>query len=242
MAVSTLFLMDEVAKTLNDKDFVYWTSEDLLNYLNEAMVQTVILKPDASVTAKEYQLSTGVRQSLPDGSAAFVDAAAGTLPKAMKLVKVVMNMGTDGLTPGRAISIIDMDMLAAIRPDWASKTGSPTAIHYMFSEADPKSFWVHPPQPATNQGYVFVVYNSFPTPCVAYSETEYVPLSDEYAQTLMYYMLFKAYSKDTDSADANKSLQYYDAFKTSLGLQQNVERNEDPNYKDTDVSPSIDRR
>lgn len=243
MAVSTKTIIDDVAKVLNDTNFNYWSKEDLLAALNDGVTQTVILKPDASVTAKEYRLSGGVRQSLPDGSAAFKDSGDNTLPKASKLLKVVMNMGTTGLVPGNGISIIDMDLLSAVRPDWAaSSRANAVTQHYMYDEKDPKHFWVTPPQPSSSQGYVLVVYNSFPTACAAYSATEYIPLADEYVEALRYYMLFRAYSRDTDAADANKALMYYDAFKLALGLHNQIERSEDPNFKDTTSSASYERR
>lgn len=242
MAVSTKDIIDEVADLLIDSDFGFWGSDEHLVNLNEGMTQIALLKPDASVTASEYQLTEGVRQSLPDGSASFQDASAATLPKATKLVRVVMNMGTDGQTPGRGISIIDLDLMVQTDPSWAVGGEAAEAIHYTYDEKDPKAFWVYPPQPSSNQGYVFVVYNSIPPACAAYDAGEDIPLSDEYRQALVFFMLFRAYSKNTDTADANKALQYYDAFKTALGTHNNMERNEDPNVKDTVASPSYERR
>lgn len=242
MAVSTMGIIDDVAKILNDTEFDYWKVEDHLAALNAGMTALVILKPDATATAKEYQLSEGSRQSLPDGSALFTDAQGATLPKATKLVRVIRNMGTDGLTPGRAVAIIDMDLLNAVRPDWHNSTPNAEAKHFMYDEKAPKLFWVYPPQPAANQGFVEVIYNAIPTPVTRYATDEYITLSDEYREALTYFVLFKAYSRDTDSANANKALQYYDAFKVALGLHQGGETNEDPNYKDTEASPSYERR
>jgi hypothetical protein len=149
-----------------------------------------------------------------------------------------MNMGTTGLVPGRATSIIDMDMLSSVRPNWPADTAVSVVKHFMYDEKDPKSFWVSPPQPASNQGYVLAVYNSIPTDVASYAADAPISLADEYRPALLNWILFKAYSRDTDTANANAALQYHDAFLQSLGLHQQQEASEDPNRKDTEASAS----
>lgn len=229
MAVSTKAILDDVADTLNDKSFKYWSYEDLLDYLNEGLIAISIAKPDASITATEYQLSEGVRQSLPDGTASFQDSDGATLPAATKLVEIILNMGTDGKTPGRAVTITRMDYLSEVNPDWAQASANAQVYHYMYNHLDPKAFWVYPPQPGAQQGYIKLTYNSVPPAVSAYSPSENIPLDDEYAVPLKFFILFKAYSRDTDTANANKSLQYYDAFKVALGIKEQTEIGEDPN-------------
>jgi len=238
MAVYSKEIIDEAAGILNDVAFSYWTSGYHLDSLNSGQLQIALLKPDASTTAKAYQLAAGVRQGLPDGSASYQDPAAATLPAGLKLVRLVMNMGTTGLVPGRAISIIDMDMLSSIRPTWPADSASAVVKHFMYDEKDPKSFWVSPPQPASSQGYVLALYNAVPADVASYASNAAISLADEFRPALLNWILFKAYARDTDEAHSNRALQYYDAFLQVLNLSSAIERAEDPNYKDKATSAS----
>jgi hypothetical protein len=238
MAVYSKDLIDEVAGLLNDEDFTYWSSGFHLASINSGQLQIALLKPDASITAKAYKLVAGVRQTLPDGSASFKDPQDATLPAGTKLIRVVLNMGATGLVPGRAPTIIDMDMVSATKPNWAADTAHAVVKHFMYDEKDPKVFWVSPPQPSSAQGYVLVNYNSIPVNVTSYSGTAAISLPDEYYLTLLDWMMFKAYTKDTDEAYANRALYYRDAFFQGLGLQAQIERTEDPNYKNTEASAS----
>jgi hypothetical protein len=131
-----------------------------------------------------------------------------------------------------------MDMLSSVKPDWPAETASAVVKHFMYDEKDPKAFWVSPPQPAANQGYVLVVYNSIPADVASYSGSAQISLAAEYRPALLNWILFKAYSRDTDEAHANFALQYHDAFLQGLNLTQQIERAEDPNYKDKEASAS----
>jgi hypothetical protein len=238
MAVSSKAIIDEAATILNDESFTYWSSTFHLRSLNDGQLQIALLKPDASITAKAYKLVEGVRQTLPDGSVSFQDPAAATLPAGVKLLRVIMNMGTTGLVPGRSPSIIDMDMLSATKPNWPAETAAAVVKHFMYDEKDPKVFWVSPPQPSSSQGYVLVNYNSLPVDVASYSADAYISLADEYRPALFNWLMFKAYTRDTDEAHANRALMYHDAFLQSLNLRAQIEKAEDPNYKNPEESAS----
>lgn len=238
MSVFSKAIIDEAASVLNDEAFTYWTSTFHLRSLNSGQLLISILKPDSSVTTDSYKMVTGTRQTLPTGTSAYQNPAAVTLPAGTKLVKVVMNTGTTGIVPGRAPALVDMDLLAATNPLWTMAAASAQAKQYMYDPRDPKVFWVSPPQPATNQGYLQVIYNSIPGKILSYAPAEAIALPDEYEAPLLYWLLFKAYSRDADSTHANAALQYYDAFLQSLHLTSQIKAAEDPNVKDAEASVS----
>ena len=83
-------ILDRVSMQLNDQGRVRWTLPMLLNYLTDAMRQTVLVRPDANARAHVVKLTPGsTRQRIPEGSLMFL--------------AMVRNMGPDGLTPGRPI-------------------------------------------------------------------------------------------------------------------------------------------
>lgn len=202
-------IIGRAQRILNDTTGVRWGDAELLDWLNDAQREIVLLKPDASVTNTTLQLATGTKQSIP---------SAGII-----LHKVTRNMGTDGTTPGRAIWEIDQSILNQENPGWHTDTDNAEAKHYMFDSNDPKTFYVYPPQPASSQGYVELVYSSAPTD-IANTATA-ISIDDVYANSMLDYLLYRAYSKDTDYAgNAQRAAGHQQAFAASLGGKEAAEK------------------
>lgn len=204
--ITAQVIVDRVEKTLNDDTNVRWAAAELLTYLNDGQRETVLLKPNSFTKNSSVQMVAGTKQSVPSDGVLFERA--------------VRNMGANGTTPGRAVTGVDMDMLDLTRPDWHAETASAEAQHFMFDPRDPKRFYVTPPQPASNQGYLELRYSAAP-PDVALGDT--ISLDDIYATPLYYYMLARAYSKSTQAGNDAKAAGWYALFMQSLGIKRGVE-------------------
>lgn len=183
--VTAATVIGKVQIILQDVTGIRWPQEtELLGWLNDGQREVIIFKPNACVTNKGVQLATGTKQNIP------VDG--------IQLMDVVRNLGTDGNVPGRAIRITMREILDAQNPSWHSSTPSATVKHYTFSPLDPKHFYVYPPQPSTQQGWVELIYTSEPTDLTLL--TQAISLDNIYQSVLVDYILYRCYSKDTDYA------------------------------------------
>lgn len=200
---------------LQDTTNVRWPQDELLKWLNDGQREIVLLKPDAYSKVETVTLVAGTKQTLP---------AAGVM-----LLDVVRNMGTDGSTPGRAIRLVDREIMDAQNATWHADSASSSVIHYIYNPNAPKTYYVYPPQPSSNFGQVEIIYSASPSD-VTINQT--VTIDDIYANALLDYILYRAYSKDADYAgNAQRAVVHYQAFMASLGQKAQMELLEDPNAK-----------
>jgi hypothetical protein len=218
-------VLDKVEIILVDETNVRWSEDELLGWLNDGQREVVIYKPDATATCEAVELVAGVKQTLPTGGLGLLD--------------VTRNMGTDGETPGRSITLIDKTILDAVNPNWPTATESSEVKHYMFDDRFPTVFFVYPPQPSDSPGYIEEVYTDSPTDCTNRDET--LSIADVYSNALINYILHRAYAKDADY-DANDARvqSAWNAFLRSLGVQDQKEAENEPNFTEvSEPSPSI---
>lgn len=192
-------IVDKAERILLDETNVRWTAQELLGYLNDGQRYIVLHKPDAYVKNEVVKLATGTKQSIPaDG---------------IKLIRLVRNMGATGNTPGKAIRWADMAMLDTNRPDWHADTESATVDHFLYDSLDHKNYYVTPPQPPSNQGYVELIYSTSPSD-VALSDP--IVLDDVYTDPLFFAIMWKAHSKETSEANSARAAHYFDLLMQSI--------------------------
>jgi ABC-type proline/glycine betaine transport system substrate-binding protein len=125
-------------------------------------------------------------------------------------------MGANGTTPGAAIRKVPMSLLDAQRPNWHADPQSATIKEFMYDSRTPLVFYVYPPATANTQ--VELVYAKPPTNVAAAANV--INIDDGYANALLDYMLYRAYSKDTeDSNNEARAAAAYAAFKEGLGFK-----------------------
>ena len=197
---------------LHDPTNVRWPITQLLGYLNDGQREVVIHRPDASVSNTSVVLASGnTKQNIPDDG--------------IRLLNVIRNMGSDGASPGRPILIVDRDILDTQVPTWHTDDAQDDIKNYTFDPEDPKRFYVYPRAGA--QSYVELAYSVPPTDCDTVGNL--IALSDIYANALLDYVMYRAFSKDTEYADQPKSARYYESFLRSLGIKTQVDLATDPN-------------
>lgn len=207
-------LINKAQIILQDLTGVRWPSNtELLGWLNDGQREVLVYKPNANVKHASHKLATGTCQSLPEDC--------------VQLIDIPRNMGTDGLTPGRAIRLAVREVMDAQVPGWHSARASAEVRHFMYSALDPKTFWVYPPQPATGQGYVDLTYSATPSNATL---DGFIQIDDIYANVLVDYILYRAFSKDTEAAaDVNRAATYQNAYLSSLTGKIKVESGVNPN-------------
>ncbi len=154
----------------------------------------------------------------------------------IQLINVIRNMGLTGVDPENAIQITDMETLNETVPGWHTQTGNRTVRNYCYDERDPDTFWVSPPQPATNQNYVEIAASLLPDEVAAAANP--ITLSDVFYHALVDYMLYKAYVLDSDNSQValQKATAHWNLFVTAIDRKDLVNKMTDPNVK---VSPAM---
>lgn len=241
MAIQVSQVLGAVTTLLQDAAYSRWTLAELISWINMGQDQVVALKPDAMTLTTPFKLAVGLtRQGLPDGSASFLNPTGATLRAGLKLIDITRNMGSDGLTPGKPISIIDRVLLDQCDPDWHSGQKSSTIQHYVYNEKNPRVFYVTPGSHALVYVWVELVYVAKPT--LVTTINSYIDLPDEYESILVDYVLFRCYAKSTDSQlHLQKAVAYYEAFQRALGSYSDAEIEFDPNNVRANPSPSLKR-
>ena len=211
MATLTQTLINRARTILQDAEGTRWPDLELLGWINDGQRESILVKPSANARNLSVRLVQGTRQSLPaDG---------------VQLIDVVRNMGAAGTDPGKAVRIVLREVLDAQVPDWHSETPASSIKHYVYSVLDPQTFYVYPP--SNGLGYVELVYGALPADVTIQGS---ISLGDIYANALLDYMLYRAYSKDSEfSADQNRAAIYQSAFISALVGKSKVEAGTNPN-------------
>lgn len=207
MAITAQSLIRRVVETLQDNTSIRWPVNELVRYMNDGQREIVLYRPDSMVTNGTLALVAGTKQSLP---------ANGS-----KLIEVVRNSTGNK----RSVRLANREILDAQTPGWHALTGSAEVLHYMFDPRDPKVFYVYPP--ATASASLEIVYSALPTDVTEPADgaiwsdvTGNISVPDIYGNVLQDYILYRAYSKDSEYAGNGPRAQaHYAAFANALGIE-----------------------
>lgn len=207
MALTAANILTRASDIIQDQTNVRWPTDELLRYLNDGRREIAIVRPDLYASTSVVTLSAGTKQALPSDGSRFLDAVrnmSGTSPS---------------FTAGRAVRIVEREILDAQKPDWHTETGAATIQHFMFDERNPKVFYVYPP--SNGSAKLEIVYSQTPTEITATS-TE-LTNEDIYAGALVDYVCYRSFSKDSEYAgNAQRAGLHYQQFANSLGIGRQV--------------------
>jgi hypothetical protein len=205
MPISAQSIIRRCVETLQDTTSIRWPINELVRYLNDGQREVVLYRPDSMVTNATSALAAGSKQSLP---------ANGS-----KLIEVVRN------TNGRAVRMTNREILDAQIPGWHTLTGSTNILHFMYDPRDPRVFYVYPP--AAPGASLDIVYSAYPTDIAEPADGSLytavvgnIGLPDIYGNTIQDYILYRAYTKDSEYAgNAQRAQAHYAAFANALGIE-----------------------
>jgi hypothetical protein len=209
MTIAASAIIRRAVETLQDPTSVRWPVAELVRYLNDGQREIVLYRPDAMVTNTTVTCVAGTKQSLP---------ALGS-----KLIEVVRNAASSSAK--KSIRMINREILDAQTPGWHNLTGTVDILHFMYDPRDPRVFYVYPP--ATTSAQVDIVYSSYPADVTEpadgalYSAVSgNISVPDIYGNVLGDYILYRAYTKDSEYAgNAGRAQAHYTAFANALGIE-----------------------
>lgn len=212
--MATVKVVDLIARAktiLQDEDSVRWSLSELQWWLNDGYRETLILRPDSNIVIAEFSCSAGPRQSL-----------TSVFPSATRLVSVLRN--TAASSNKYVVRLVDRRALDDQRKGWYTETPTVSIEEYMFDARQPREFLVYPP--ATADARLEIAYAQVPAAHTLtdsqlnnYATTETIRIDDVFANSLLDYMLYRAYTKDAEQqGNAARAVAHYQAFQNSLGV------------------------
>jgi hypothetical protein len=221
-------IANRVSTLIQDVTNVRWPTNELLNWINDGQREVVLLRPQASIKNSSVQLVSGTKQTLPSDGVLLID--------------IVRNMGTNGTTAGNAIRVSSREVLDAQVSTWHSGTASAVVQHFMYDPRDPKTYYIYPPQPGSNMNQVEMIYAAAPTDCLDYiaNPNTTIQIDDIYGNSLLDYMLYRAYSKDAQFAQNSPLAEaHYQAFQAALTAKTGLETSQNPNLSMMPFNPNV---
>lgn len=208
MTIPAKDILRRVVETLQDPTSIRWPVSELVRYFNDAQREIVMYRPDAAVINAPVPLLAGSRQALPAG--------------ATKLLDVVRNSGGSK----RAIRLTNREILDAQLPGWHAQSGVTEVLHFMYDLREPRVFYVYPPAAASGAA-VDVTYAAMAPDIAEPAEgalygavTGDLGVPDIYANAVQDYVLYRAYTKDSEYAgNAARAQAHYAAFANALGVE-----------------------
>jgi hypothetical protein len=210
------------AKTLlQDTTSVRWPLTELQLWLNDSYRDIVNLRPDANTQTGTLTCVEGPRQNVTTG-----------FSTALRLIDVVRNVAAT--SDKSAVRITNRNMLDDQRRTWYAETPTVNVQHYMFDPRLPKEFLVYPP--ATTSAQLEIVYASVPAghdltevQLGNTATTDTISVDDSYAGAILDYILYRAYSKDSEYAsNSQRAVAHYQAFQAALTGKGQVEAASQP--------------
>lgn len=199
-------VLNDVAKSLNDPDFVRWSEAMLIGYLNDGCL--LLCKTNALVNTKTatITLQNGTLQSAGSESLQIIDIHRA-------------------LPHGRSLRRIDQRLIDTVLPLWHVKPLSDDTREFIIDGMVKNRFWVYPP--ALGKGAVEATIVQKPDVVGLPQNGVYdpFPLADEHASTIKSYMLHRAYLIDTGAGSAQKAQMYLSGFYAAAGVTGQEESN-----------------
>lgn len=208
MSITAQSIIQRCVDALQDPTSIRWPVAELVRYLNDGQREVVLHRPDAMRKSAAVALVAGTRQTIPSDG--------------LKLIDIVRNTGGTK----RAVRQVNREILDAQTPGWHGLTGSTEILHFLFDARDPTAFYVYPPASSSGAS-VEALYTSAPAdvseppPGSLYTAvTGNISVPDIYGNVLHDYIMFRAYSKDSEYAgNAARAQAYYALFANSLGIE-----------------------
>jgi hypothetical protein len=207
-----------------------WPENELLQWADDGQLAIVQARPDTYVVNRTQILVPGTRQTLAADELVLIDIAR--------------NLGTDGATPGYAITYTDRKQLDKSNPNWHAATPSTTVRHWAYDRANPKTWWCYPPQPPSGDFSRVEKDVSIVPPPLTVNDvnganvTSTLSIDDTWINAMLAFIVYRAFFKESEHGDTGKADVAYREFLQSLGLSTDTairfrpSKNQPPRYQE----------
>lgn len=199
---TTSELLHKIHFILQDDDGVRWDDDEIVMWLNEAMV-CLAAYPGAYTKTETLDLVEGTRQSLPDDT--------------WSLQTIARNVDSEGI-PTKPVRLVTRALLDSFNPGWHMDPPSPEVENYVYDDREPKVWWCYPPNDGT--GHVQATYSAVPEGLEYDKEAgvdSVVPVDVSYIPSMVDYAVYRCQCKDSDYAPgANAAQAFFNSASVNL--------------------------
>jgi hypothetical protein len=202
MTTTAQSIILQAQQQLQDADGVRWPATDLVTHLNAGIRQLVELRPAEFALTISHPLVAGARQVMPANNALLLEIPRNTT--------------------GGPIRPVDRTQLELVDDKWYTATGKLKIVHTTHDPRDPQVFYVWPA--AAVGAEVEMVYAAWPDAVAvpsgpaASTVTGDIPANDRFANCLLHFVLFRAFSVDAEfGGNGALSAAHYQLFTTLAG-------------------------
>lgn len=253
MASSTLVkdLLYRVSVQLHDisPQFTRWTQRELISALNDGQKAIAKYMPSSCSRVDAVKLVPGTKQSIEVIPAASIkpgDGSAAAQVLGHYFQAGIRNMGTDGLTPGKAVRVADREILDVNDPLWHTKTAAAVS-QYMFDPRMPKVFYVSPGVPSDTNVWLDISFLSNPIEIsvtgdygMDSSNATKISVDDKYVDDLVNYILARCWMKDAEFANnGGQASAHVQLFTASINAQVAAQTGVNPNLRALPMNPNV---
>ena len=228
------------------------SEHDMVDCANDAQDAICIFLPSANTRVDAIKLVPGTLQSIASIPAASCKPGDGSTPAlpivGTLLIDPVCNMGADGLTPGRAIRVVNGKTLDAQTRDWHASSG--TVVNgIVYDPATPRNFMVTPGVHATTPVWARLAYAAQPLKIpntgtagaelysYAGSSMQTITIADEHLMDIVNYIVARMCMKPSEWADAAKAAAFAAMFTGSLNAKVKSQTGNNPNLQFLPFAP-----
>jgi len=211
-------LITELGAEMADPSYRRWTPVDWLAYYNDAIRALRLVKPEAVSKRDVWKLTANeTSQSLPADGYQLLGPG------------LVRNMGDDGATPGRSITVANYDDIARLDRTWHSTVGKTIIRHFCYNDQDKNHFWVYPRVHATVAVWVDGFYSFIPPDSMDPANDD-LPVFDSYAHPVKLWMRYRAFLKNRESTTSMAAAQRaVSEFYSLFGIKYKADAIASPN-------------
>lgn len=245
-------VIEQASALLQDTapQFAGQPEREMVDWLNEGQLFIAKFLPLASSRIDSIKLKAGSLQSIESIAVIDIIAGSGVAPTVpvlgMQLLRLICNMGADGLTAGKGVRITTVDAKDSQTPAWRAIAKS-FVDEYVHDPSTPVYFEVSPA--VVGNVWVRAAFNAQPanvpntgTPgaelyAASGVNATRISLSDEFAQDLVNIIVARSNMRDTEWADGNKANAFSSMVLSSINAKVAAVTGHNPNLKSLPFAP-----
>ena len=210
MAVLASSIIQRAQQLLLDTLGVRWDSSELLGWVNDGLRELALYKPNESIRRDAVPLAAGTYQRVAADATQIMLVGCNLKSAAPRVA-------------GRAASRVAREVLDAMHPLWQDSGAFPfvkEAKHFCADDVDPGAFYVFPGNDGSGLLEVIVAV----PPAVLTDASQPIGVRDVYANAILDYVLYRAFSKDSEAPSAaERAGGHYAMFSSAIGIKGTVE-------------------
>lgn len=202
------FCVNMAERKILDESNDEYSEQNLVELYNLAINEIVNLVPSSSTDTRSWKMSPTSQQVIPADAVGLVD--------------VLVNMGTDGETPGAAIRESSLKIMKSLLPGWETVTPDAVIEHFIRIPESKTEFYIYPRSDGSNwlMAELVVLPAQLLWDAGELWKVAVIGVDDTYSHAVINGMVYIAYDDDSDMpGNTPRSELFYRRFLQDLGLR-----------------------